>query len=131
MKRKEELVAARLPQELVKALKKIEKAEQADRSATMRKLLSRAVSEWEKEYAAKLYGEGRVTLERAAMEADVSIREIKGNDGLLDNKTIITKRIPGQYELKDSRRGHGALLPKVGSLGVGALSPEHLCKARF
>lgn len=93
MKRKEELVAARLPQELVKALKKIEKAEQADRSTTVRKLLSRAISEWEKEYAAKLYGERKITLERAAMEADVSVRE------MMDY--MITKRIPGQYELGD------------------------------
>lgn len=93
MKRKDELVAARLPEELVKALEKIEEAEQADRSATVRKLLYRAISEWKKEYAAKLYGEGKVTLERAAMEADVSVRE------MMDY--MRTKRVPGQYELRD------------------------------
>lgn len=93
MKRREELVAARLPEQLVKALEKIEEAEQADRSATVRKLLYRAISEWKKEYAAKLYGEGKVTLERAAMEADVSVRE------MMDY--MRTKRVPGQYELRD------------------------------
>lgn len=93
MKRKDQLVAARLPEELVKALEKIEEAEQADRSATVRKLLYRAISEWKKEYAAKLYGEGKVTLEKAAMEADVSVRE------MMDY--MRTKRVPGQYELRD------------------------------
>lgn len=43
--KKEELVAARLPQPLIKALEKIEEVEQSDRSSTLRKLLSRAVSE--------------------------------------------------------------------------------------
>jgi predicted HTH domain antitoxin len=91
--KKEELVAARLPGELVKALRKIEEVEQLDRSTTIRKLLYRAVSEWKKGYAAKLYGEGKVTLERAAMEADISVREMM--------EYIKEKKIPGQYELKD------------------------------
>jgi predicted HTH domain antitoxin len=91
--KKEELVAARLPEQLVKGLKKIEKIEQSDRSVTIRRLLYRAISEWEKEYAAKLYGEGRVTLERAALEADVSVREMM--------EYIRQKRVPGQYDLKD------------------------------
>lgn len=74
-------------------MEKIEKVEQADRSATVRKLLHRAISEWKKKYAAQLYGEGKVTLERAAMEADVSVRQ------MMDY--MRTKRIAGQYELKD------------------------------
>src|SRR5574341_51402 len=93
MKRKDVFFVFWLPEELVKALEKIEEAEQADRSATVRKLLRRAISEWKKEYAAKLYGEGKVTLERAAMEADVSVRE------MMDY--MRTKRVPGQYELRD------------------------------
>lgn len=91
--KKEELVAARLPEQLVKGLEKIEKIEQSDRSVTIRRLLSRAISEWKKEYAAKLYGEGRVTLERAAQEADVSVREMM--------EYLRQKRVPGQYDLKD------------------------------
>ncbi|MEM2882789.1 MAG: hypothetical protein QXL35_06065 [Candidatus Bathyarchaeia archaeon] len=54
----------------------IEGVEQADRSTVLRKLLYRAVRDWKKEHAAKLYGEGSMTLERAAMEAGVSVREM-------------------------------------------------------
>jgi len=69
--KKEELVAARLPRQLLKALQKIEEVEHSDRSATVRKLLYRAVADWKKDYAARLYGERKLTLERAAMEAEV------------------------------------------------------------
>ena len=91
--KKEELIAARLPKQLVKGLRKIEEIEQSDRSSTIRKLLSRAVCEWKKEYAATLYGQGKLTLERAAYEANVSVREMM--------EYIREKKIPGQYELKD------------------------------
>lgn len=91
--KKEELVAARLPEQLVKALRKIEEVEESDRSTVVRKLLHRAIADWKKEYAAKLYGEGRITLERAALEAGASVREMM--------EYIQQKKMPGQYELKD------------------------------
>ena len=55
--RKEELVATRLPRSLVLDLKKIENTEQSDRSTVLRKLLYKAVADWKKEHAAKLYAE--------------------------------------------------------------------------
>lgn len=70
------MVAARLPEPLVSDIKKIESVEQTDRSTVLRRLLHKAVTEWKKEYAAKLYAEGTITLERAAMEADLSVREM-------------------------------------------------------
>lgn len=91
--RKEELVGARLPRSLVEDLRKIEDVEQSDRSALVRKLLSRAVSEWKKDYAAKLYAEGKITLERAAMDAGVSVREIMDY--------LKQKKIPSQYDIED------------------------------
>lgn len=91
--KKEELVAARLPAPLVSELKKIEDVEQSDRSTVVRKLLSRAVSEWRREHAAKRYSSGRVSLERAAAEAGVSVREMM--QYLKENK------ISGQYDLDD------------------------------
>lgn len=93
MRKKEELVAARLPEDLVKALRKIEDVEQADRSTTVRKLLYKAVSEWRKDYAARLYAERKLTLERAASEAGVSVREMM--------EWLRVKKVPGQYELSD------------------------------
>lgn len=87
------LIAARLPESLVADLRKIEMEEQSDISTVVRKLLHRAVSEWKKEYAAKLYAERKITLERAAMEAGISVREMM--------EYLKQKRIPAQYSLED------------------------------
>jgi len=91
--KKEEMVAARLPEGLVSDIKKIEDAEQTDRSTVLRKLLYKAVIDWKKEYAAKLYSDGTITLERAAMEAGISVREMM--------EYLKQKRIPTQYNLDD------------------------------
>jgi len=91
--KKEEMVAARLPKGLVSDIKKIEDVEQTDRSTVLRRLLYKAVTDWKKEYAAKLYSEGTITLERAAMEADVSVREMA--------EYFRQKKIPAQYDLED------------------------------
>ena len=91
--KKEEMVAARLPEALVSDIKKIESVEQADRSTVLRKLLYRAVAEWKKEYAARLYADGSITLERAAMDAGVSVREMM--------EYLKAKRVPAQYDVED------------------------------
>jgi len=91
--KKEELVAARLPGELVTELRRIEEVEQADRSTVVRKLLYRAVADWKKEHVAKLYSEGRVTLERAAMEAGISVREMM--------EFFRLRKVPAQYDIED------------------------------
>jgi len=91
--KREELVAARLPKSLVSDLKKIESVEQSDRSTVLRKLLYRAVTNWKKEYAARLYAEGRLTLERAAMDSDISVREMM--------EYLKARKIPAQYDLED------------------------------
>jgi predicted HTH domain antitoxin len=91
--KKEEMVAARLPEGLVSDIKKIEDAEQTNRSTVLRRLLYKAVIDWKKEYAAKLYSEGKITLERAAMEVGISVREMM--------EYLKQKRIPAQYNLED------------------------------
>ena len=91
--KKEKLVATRLPRSLVSDLKKIESAEQSDRSTVLRKLLYKAVTDWKKEYAARLYAEGRVTMERAAMECGVSVREMM--------EYLKARKIPAQYDVED------------------------------
>lgn len=91
--KKEEMVAARLPESLVSDIKKIEELEQTDRSTVLRKLLHRAIADWKKEHAAKLYSEGKITLERAAIEAGISVREIM--------EYLKHKKIPAQYDLED------------------------------
>ena len=91
--KKEELVAARLPEEMVTELRRIERVEQADRSTVVRKLLYRAISDWKKEHMAGLYAEGRVSLERAAMEAGISVRAMM--------EYFRQRKVPAQYDLDD------------------------------
>ena len=91
--RKEELVATRLPRSLVSDLKKIENAEQSDRSTVLRKLLYKAVMDWKKEHAARLYADGKVTLERAAMDSEISVREMM--------EYLKARKIPAQYDVED------------------------------
>jgi predicted HTH domain antitoxin len=56
-------------------------------------LLYRAAAEWKKEYAARLYADGSITLERAAMDAGVSVREMM--------EYLKAKKIPAQYDVED------------------------------
>ena len=91
--KKEQMVAARLPLEVVRGLETIEQAEQSDRSSVVRKLLYKAVKDWKLEHYARLYGDGKMTLARAAREAGVSLWE------MIDYAR--TKKIPAQYDLAD------------------------------
>ena len=91
--RKGELVGARLPENLLADLKRIESVEQSDRSTVVRKLLYSAVTSWKKEYAAKLYSENKLTLERASMDAGVSVREMM--------EYLKQRKVPAQYDVED------------------------------
>lgn len=87
------MVGTRLPRQLLRDLEKIESAEQADRSTTVRKLLHRAIAESKLEHYARLYGGGKVTLARAAREAGTSLWE------MMDYAR--RRKIPAQYDLED------------------------------
>ena len=87
------MVGTRIPGELVRDLETIEKAEQSDRSTTLRKLLSKAIGDWKLEHYARLYGEGKISLARAADEAGVSLWE------MMDYAR--SRKIPAQYDLED------------------------------
>ena len=67
--------------------------EQSDRSTVVRKLLYRAIRDWKLEYYAQEYGQGRITLGRAAEEAVVSLWE------MMDY--VRQRKIPAQYSLED------------------------------
>ncbi|MCS4541180.1 MAG: UPF0175 family protein [Euryarchaeota archaeon] len=91
--KKEELVATRLPKALISDIVRIEKIEQSDRSTVLGKLLAKAITDWKKEYVARLYAENKLTLERAALEAGFSVREMMGY--------LKQRRVPAQYDIKD------------------------------
>ena len=94
--KKEQMVGTRLPDAVVRDLEAIEQVEQADRSTTIRKLLSRAIQEWKLEHYSRLYGTGKFTLARAARQAGVSLWE------MMDY--VKTKKITAQYDLEDFKR---------------------------
>ncbi len=94
--KKERMVGARLPLELVRELELIENVEQSDRSTTLRRLLSNAVRQWKLEHYSRLYGDGKVTLARAARDAGVSLWE------MMDYAR--TRKTPVQYDLDDLER---------------------------
>jgi predicted HTH domain antitoxin len=94
--KKEQMVGTRLPDTVVRDLEAIEQVEQADRSTTVRKLLSRAIQDWKLDHYSRLYGSGKLTLARAAREARVSLWE------MMDY--VKTKKITAQYDLEDFQR---------------------------
>jgi len=94
--KKEQMVGTRLPDTVVRDLEAIEDVEQSDRSTTVRKLLSRAIRDWKLDHYSRLYGDGKLTLARAAREAGVSLWE------MMDY--VKTKKIAAQYDLEDLRR---------------------------
>ena len=94
--KKEQMVGARLPSDLVRELEFIQNVEQSDRSTTVRRLLSRAIRAWKLEHAARDYGEGRVSLARAALDAGVSLWE------MMDYAR--SAKVAVQYNLHDLER---------------------------
>lgn len=100
--RKEQMVASRLPEEVIHDLEMIESVEQTDRSTTVRKLLYRAIADWKREHFARQYGEGRMTLARGAEEAGVSLWE------MLDYAR--RRKIASQYDLDDLKKDVEAVL---------------------
>src|SRR5947207_15888725 len=94
--KKEQMVGTRLPGTVVRDLEAIEEVEQSDRSTTVRKLLSRAIQDWKLDHYSRLYGNGKLTLARAAREAGGSLWE------MMDY--VQTKRITAQHDLVDLER---------------------------
>lgn len=104
--KKEETVAARLPESLVSDIKKIENIEQTDRSTVVRRLLHKAVMDWKKDHAARLYADGSVSLERAAMDASISVREMM--------EYMKQRKIVGQYDIEDLEEDMSNVLRRSG-----------------
>ena len=71
----------------------IEDVEQSDRSTTVRRLLASTIQQWKLEHYVRLYGDGKLTLARAAREAGVSLWE------MIDYARA--KKVPAQYDLED------------------------------
>ena len=99
--KKEQMVGARLPAALVRELELIADIEHSDRSTTVRKLLSNAIRQWKLEHYVRLWGDGKLTLARAARDAGVSLWE------MMDYARA--RKVPAQYDLEDLKRDLGTI----------------------
>ena len=104
--RKDQLIASRIPPDLLADLQRIEEVEHLDRSTAVRRLLFAAIREWKLDYATKLYAENRVTLARAAEEAGVSVRE------MMDH--LRQKKVTLQYDLEDFEQDLRGIYGRLG-----------------
>ena len=91
--KKDQMVGTRLPDETVRDLELIEQLEQSDRSTTIRKLLHRAIREWKIEHFARQYGDGNISLAKAAEEAGVTLWEMMAQTRRM--------KITSQYDLEE------------------------------
>lgn len=71
-----EIISTRIPDNVARDLKEIEKEEKTDRATVVRKLLARAIEQWKMERALRLYREGKTTLWRAARLGGITLREM-------------------------------------------------------
>jgi predicted HTH domain antitoxin len=97
-----EVVSTRVPEDMARDLVEIEKEEQSDRATVVRKLLSKAISQWKLERALSLYGDGKITLWKAALIAGLSLWEMV--------EIVRKRKIPVRYAFDDFREDFEAAL---------------------
>lgn len=69
-------LGARVPAEIERYLSEFMRLEGVDKSTAVRKILERGISDWRRERALRLLGEGKITFARAAELAGVSLWEL-------------------------------------------------------
>jgi len=69
-------LGARVPREIVRRLTEFMEVEGVDKSTAVRRVLETGLSEWRRERALKLLGEGKITFLRAADMAGMSAYEM-------------------------------------------------------
>ena len=89
-------ISVTIPKELLEKSEKIAKAKLADRSTVIRELLALGLSQYMMQEALKQYCEGKVSMEKAAELADVSIWKF------LD--AMKERKIPIRYDLEDIKK---------------------------
>ena len=90
-----EIVSTRVTDNMAKDLEEIEKEEKTDRATVVRKLLAQAIAEWKLERALMRYCDGKISLLKAAKNADLSLWEMM--------EIVKERKIPLQYAYEDFR----------------------------
>lgn len=88
-------VTARVPEDLLRDIRRIESEERTERAEVVRKLLAEAVRDWKLRKALEMVREGRASMRTAAKFAGVRYLE------LLDR--VEKEAIPLDYSLSDLR----------------------------
>ena len=70
------VITSRIPEKYFKDLEMIQKEEKINRAEAVRRLLTKAISEWKKERALTLLKDHKITIRTAASLADVTYREM-------------------------------------------------------
>jgi glutamate synthase domain-containing protein 3 len=70
------VITSRIPEKYFRDLEMIQKEEKIDRAEAVRRLLTKAISEWKKERALKLLKDHKITIRTAASMADVTYIEM-------------------------------------------------------
>ncbi|KXB02108.1 hypothetical protein AKJ43_02465 [candidate division MSBL1 archaeon SCGC-AAA261D19] len=86
-------VTTRVPDDIEREIRRISKFERLEKSAVVRRLLSKAIEDWRIDHALEEYKRGKVTLWMAAKSAGVSLRQMMA--------LAAQKEIPLQYTLSD------------------------------
>jgi predicted HTH domain antitoxin len=98
-------VGVRLPKKVLEYIDQEAERQSVDRSVIIRKLVEKGAAELEKEKAAKLYIEGRVSISGAAEKAGLTIPE------MIDY--LVRKGFKSDYSIEDFRRGVTLLEKKL------------------
>jgi predicted HTH domain antitoxin len=72
------VITARVPEDLIKDLERIEREEHSDRAEVIRKLVAKAVREWKLQKALDMLKGHKVSYRRAAKMAGVTYVEMLG-----------------------------------------------------
>jgi predicted HTH domain antitoxin len=70
------VITSQIPEEYFKDLEMIQKEEKIDRAEAVRRLLTKAISEWKKERALALLKDHKITIRKAASMAGVTYIEM-------------------------------------------------------
>lgn len=97
----------RVPASLIEELESIAREEHMDRTTVTRRLLADGISHWRLDRAIRAYQEGRVSKERAAEMADVSLYQ------LLDE--LRQRGVPAQYSVFELREDIALLRERAGT----------------
>jgi predicted HTH domain antitoxin len=86
-------ITFRLPDDLAKEIERIAEIEQLDKSSVVRRLLAKAIAEWNVENALNGFQQEKLSLGRAVEESHLSIWEFL--------EKLHDRRIPLHYDLED------------------------------